>query len=684
MAAEGTARPSAGGTVAGVPLQGRIRLVVLSGLMLFVELVLIRWPAENNIYLRYLTNLVLLASFLGVGIGFLRADAKRDLFRYAPVALALFALFVVLFPVQQGRSGDLPVLHGLAGLPALPVWVSLPLIFAGSATVMALIAEGVARTFRTFEALQAYRLDVLGSIGGIVGFSLLSFLGMRPVVWILLACVGFLLVLDRPIRPAQVASLAGLALIFAANSLSAHDAWSPYYKVTTIEPGDGRIALRVNGLAHQSMYPLDLLRARQPFYDHTYAHLPPGSLERVLVVGAGSGNDVAVALEYGAQQIDAVEIDPVLLARGVSLHPANPYGDARVVAYVDDGRAFLERTEGRYDLIVFALPDSMTLVSGQAGLRLESYLFTEEAFRTVRDRLKADGVFSMYNYYRPDVFERYASTLSAAFGGTPCYDSGPRRGSGPRMQAVLTIGRDGRVANCPTRWEPAGPVPEPSADDHPFPYIEGRAIPTFYLIALALILLASVVTVRSVTGGLRVLRPYTDLFFMGAAFLLLETKSVVQFALLFGTTWFVNSLVFTGVLVSVYLAIEVARRFALPRPAVLYVGLFACLAVAWAIPPDRLLALPLGPRSVAAIALAFAPIFLANLVFAQRFRETSTTTVAFGANLLGAMLGGVVEYAAIAIGYQALLLLVAAFYLLASVLERRRGRRGTEAAVSPA
>lgn len=652
--------------------------------MLFVELSLIRWPAENNIYLRYLTNLVLLASFLGVGVGFLRADAKRDLFRYAPVALALFALFVVLFPVQQGRSGDVPVLRGLAGLPALPVWLSLPLIFAGSAVVMALIAEGVARTFRTFEALQAYRLDVLGSIAGIVGFSMLAFLGMRPVVWISLACVGFLLVLDRPIRPTQVASLAGVTLIFAANSLSAHDAWSPYYKVTTIESGDGRIALRVNGLPHQSMYPLELLRNQQPFYDYAYAHLPPGPLDRVLVVGAGSGNDVAVALEHGARHVDAVEIDPVLLARGMSMHPENPYGDPRVVPHIDDGRAFLERTRGLYDLIVFALPDSMTLVSGQAGLRLESYLFTAEAFETVRERLKPDGVFSMYNYYRPDVFERYASTLSTAFGGEPCYDPGPRRGSGRRMQAVLTVGRDGQVADCETLWEPAGLVPEPSVDDHPFPYIEGRTIPTFYLVSLALILLASAGTVRFVTGGLRVLHPYADLFFMGAAFLLLETKNVVQFALLFGTTWFVNSLVFTGVLISVYLAIEVARRFALPRPALLYAGLFICLAVAWAIPPERLLELSLGPRFAIAIALAFAPIFVANLVFAQRFRETSTTTVAFGANLLGAMVGGVVEYAAIAIGYQALLLVVAAFYATAFVLERRLGRRGVEATAPPA
>ena len=683
MAVAETALPPKRTRSAAVPLQGRMRLVVLSALMLFVELVLIRWPAESNIYLRYLTNLVLLASFLGVGVGFLRAEAKRDLFPYAPIALAVLALFIVLFPVQQGHQGDLPVLRGLAGSPALPLWVSLPVIFGGSAVVMALLAEGVARAFRTFEALQAYRLDVLGSVAGIVTFSVLAFLGMRPVVWILLACIGLLLVLGRPITGAQIASVAGLILIFAANSLSTHDAWSPYYRVTTIPKSEGRIALRVNGLAHQSMYPLDVLRAQQPFYDYTYEHLPPGPLDRVLVVGAGSGNDVAVALDHGARHVDAVEIDPVLLARGMSMHPEDPYGDPDVVPHIDDGRAFLERTTGDYDLIVFALPDSMTLVSGQAGLRLESYLFTQEAFETVRERLTADGVFSMYNYYRPSVFERYASTLTAAFGGEPCYDAGPRKGSGRRMQAVLTVGRDGRVTNCTTRWEPAGVVPDPSTDDHPFPYLEGRSIPPFYLVSLALILLASAATVRVVTGGLRVLHPYADLFFMGAAFLLLETKSVVQFALLFGTTWFVNALVFTGVLLSVYLAIEVARRFTLPRPSLLYAVLFVSIALAWAIPPERLLELSIGPRFVAAVALAFAPIFVANLVFAQRFKETSKTTVAFGANLLGAMLGGVVEYAAIAVGYRALLLVVAAFYALAFVSERRLGLGDTEAVASP-
>src|SRR4026208_1119498 len=125
MVVEERALPPKTTRAAALPLQGRIRLVVLSALMLFVELVLIRWPAESNIYLRYLTNLVLLASFLGVGVGFLRADAKRDLFPCGPVALAVVALLIVLVPVQQANQGGVPVLRGLAGSPALPLWVSL-------------------------------------------------------------------------------------------------------------------------------------------------------------------------------------------------------------------------------------------------------------------------------------------------------------------------------------------------------------------------------------------------------------------------------------------------------------------------------------------------------------------------------------------------------------------------------
>jgi hypothetical protein len=208
-------------------------------------------------------------------------------------------------------------------------------------------------------------------------------------------------------------------------------------------------------------------------------------------------------------------------------------------------------------------------------------------------------------------------------------------------------------------------------DDRPFPYLGTRTIPSFYLWMLALVLLVSVVLVRTVAGPLRGMRPYADLFFMGAAFLLLETKNVVQFALLFGTTWAVNAAVFAGVLLSVLAAIEAARRVTIRRPLLLYAALLAALAAAWVIPQDALLDLPPGPRFAAGVTVAFLPIFLANLLFAVRFKGVGSSTVAFGANLLGAMVGGALEYLALVLGFNTLLLVVAVLYGLALLTGRR-------------
>ena len=138
--------------------------------MLFLELMLIRWGAANVLYLAYFTNFVLLASFLGIGVGFLRAGSHGDHLDQAPIVLAVLLGFVALLPVQVTQGGRL---EGLFGWPALPIWVSLPVIFALVTAVMALVAEGVARTFATFPPLTAYRLDIVGSLLGISTFSAL-------------------------------------------------------------------------------------------------------------------------------------------------------------------------------------------------------------------------------------------------------------------------------------------------------------------------------------------------------------------------------------------------------------------------------------------------------------------------------------------------------------------------------
>src|SRR5438132_11305101 len=100
---------------AGTPVPttaDKLRLFALSFLMLFVELALIRWTGANIVYLSYFSNFVLLASFLGIGLGFLRADARRNLFPLAPIGLAALIAFVRLFPVEIDRSGTELIFFG--------------------------------------------------------------------------------------------------------------------------------------------------------------------------------------------------------------------------------------------------------------------------------------------------------------------------------------------------------------------------------------------------------------------------------------------------------------------------------------------------------------------------------------------------------------------------------------------
>jgi hypothetical protein len=648
------------------------RLIFASFLMLFVELALIRWVTANNVYVTRATNFILLASFLGIGIGFLNARTQRDFLRWTPVALLALVGFVLAFPViLAALSGPHP-LQGLNGTPALPQPVSLGVIFVLTTGVMAGLGQAVARLFVGFQPLSAYRLDILGSIAGIAVFSALSFLDLPPGGWGVIAGCGLVMLLAPRIRWWQLAAVGGAVVLLVLESFVPGQHWSPYNKLAVQKIGGGSTqVLRVsaNNVPYQAARSLAMLHVEKAFYFYPYRHVTRSSLNNVLVIGAGTGNDAAVALSEGARHVDAVEIDPLLPKIGRE-HPNHPFQNPRLTVHIADGRKYLQNTTKKYNLIVFALPDSLSALAGQSALRLESYLLTEQSLAAARSRLAPGGTFAMYNYYAPFLFNRYATTIVDVFHRDPCAEVGPPLGG--RRLSVLTVHPGGQVPNCTAYWH--GAAVAPATDDHPFPYLPAATLPGSYLLMLGLILLGSALLVRVAGGSFSRMRGYLDLAFMGAAFMLLETKSIVQFALLFGATWFVNALVFAGVLVAVYLAVETARWVRLPRPAVLYATLIAALALAWLVPQESLLDLPMVPRFLAASALAFAPVYLANLVFAQRFSGVDTSATAFAANLLGAMVGGTFEYIALITGYHFLLILIGLLYGLAFVTGRRLQR----------
>lgn len=644
------------------------RLLLASFLMLFLELALIRWLGANVVHLSYFSNFVLLGSFLGIGAGFLVSRKRWSVWPVSLPLLTALVIGVLRFPVSIERSGSDVIYFTALKVSGPPAWLALPIVFALVAVILAGPAEAVGRCFARLRPLSAYRYDLIGSLAGIVAFSALSFLRAPSVVWGVIAMVPYLL-LTRPARRVVTGAwAAALVIALAIETMTPGVSWSPYYKVTTSkidDAGDGFLLIKANGVPHQLMAPAKWkVEQGERIYETPYLRLPGNALKDVLIVGAGSGSDVAIALSEGAGRVDAVDIDPRILEIGAESNIDRPYSDPRVTRHTNDGRAFLESNDRKYDLVLFALPDSLTLVSGASQIRLESFLFTEEAMASVRRHLKPDGAFAMYNYYRePWLIDRLAGTAAKVFGHAPCIDTYAG------AQAVVSVAMSASDQTCATAWTPSSDETiAPATDDSPFLYFRGGTFPPLYAITLACILLTSLVTVRVLGGPLRQMRPYADLFFMGAAFLLLETKNVATFALLFGTTWFVNALVFAGVLAIVLAAVETTRKFRTPPLPAIYAGIVASLALAWVIRPEWLLPLSFWPRLAAATLLAFMPIFLANVAFAKRFRSAGDSQAAFAINLLGTIVGGCLEYAALFTGYGNLLIVTGLLYLAAFLL----------------
>ena len=669
-----------------------VRLFLTSTTLLFVELLVIRWIPANVVYVGFFSNFLLISSFLGIGLGILlgRAGSRLPVSPFAPL---LFGLVLLVLGAQlnvQVQAGD-QIFFGLdANTSADTNFLVLPLLMLCVVALLATLALPLGGLLRSLPPLRAYGIDIIGSLTGIAAFGLLSALGFEPIVWFSLLA-GLLIVnaLGKGITPWSAVSATSMVavLLLIGSAALGPDMWSPYYRVTAYDPTGLAVSARtgstdhpthlfVNGIPHQSMVAADRA-AKELLHGQIYRWFPDRRFDRVLIIGAGSGDDAALALRRGSEHVDAVEIDPLIAQIGRDFHPDHPYDDPRLSLHVDDGRAFLRRATDRYDLIVFALTDSLTLVSSTANVRLESFLFTEEAIAAARDHLSDDGIFVMYNLYRePWLVGKLQAMAADVFGQSPLLRL---RGSaeaviatGPGVQQALASSAvKDKVDELPP-FE--GVTPTFASDDWPFLYLRTPGIASYYLTALALLLGFAVVAVAwaSRVAKVPLRKGFSPHFFvLGIAFLLLETRSIVTFSLLFGTTWSVNALVFFAILVSVLVAIGISAKFPIRRATPLYFGLFGTLALAWLVPPSQLLFDPPALRYAVAALLAFAPILFANLVFAHSFRDTEAADTAFASNLLGAMVGGALEYVALISGYQSLLVVVGLLYVAAYLLAAR-------------
>ncbi len=671
-------------------LRDAMNLSCMGFLTLFLELALIRYLPGNIWNLGYFPNLILIAAFVGMGMGFVfhqYASPRISAWLMHGAMLLLFALVVFVhywhpnvpgFTSWEGDlGGDLYFTSTndddqQGSAPFLVCLLSVGVIFG-------CLSQRTAKLFRCFRPLTAYTLDIAGSCAGIVSFIVMSWLGAPAWVWfsfftalLVLAMPGSLPVRWLPLVPGLMIVLLvrhqdSVLLSYPDYKGSIESFWSPYQRVQLME---ARRAIYVNGVGHQAMS--TGAHIRKDFYQKVHdARRRDGGepYGNVLILGAGSGNDVTAALMNGAKHVDAVEIDPAIAGIGKRHHPEKPYDDARVNVVIDDGRAFMSRSSMRYDLVIFALTDSLVKVSSMSQLRLENYLFTVESVRRARSLLKPGGDLIFYNYYRqPWLRTKINEMVHEATGVEP--------------EAIFEFS-DFAVLKAHEgdghEIAPFQPTMDLPHDDWPFLYLVQRGIPKLYQWAMLGMCVFAALLVALLHLSTRRLERYSKpgmlatklaFVFMGIAFLLLETKSVIQFSLLFGTTWLNSSLVFLAALLLVLVANWAA---VLIRDARWMRVIYGCLILSCLIT----VVYPLGKlldvesillRFVLASAMTFAPIFFANLIFSLSFREQEVPEHIFGWNLIGATAGGVIEYSSMYFGYSFLAVVVAVAYTIVIAL----------------
>ena len=221
-----------------------------------------------------------------------------------------------------------------------------------------------------------------------------------------------------------------------------------------------------------------------------------------------------------------------------------------------------------------------------------------------------------------------------------------------------------------------------ATDDWPFLYARKPAIPGLTWRGIVLMLVLSV-ALWFAFGANKTLAPdgssgtapewglMLRSFFLGAGFMLVETKAVVQMALLFGGTWMVNTVVFAAILVMTLAGNLFAGKVNPKRLEPYYVGLFIALGIGLAIPPSAFLGLDPTVQILGVCALVFAPIAFAGVIFATSFRRTTQPDRVFGANVAGALVGGLAENTSVVLGFQLLLCVAVGFYLLSAVFGNR-------------
>jgi Spermine/spermidine synthase domain len=691
--------------------QNRVPAAILlaSAACLFIEMVMVRWHGTCFHGFAIFKNISLLSCFLGLGIGFgLPKERRLTLAAFLPLLAIQTAVFGILSMTNLGGRIMNPIaeqnIMGLSGgawgyLHAVEGNGFLLGVFALNAFMFIPLGHLTGRIMGRMPQVQSYSLNLLGSLVGIGLFFGLSLLWSGPEVWMgmaILMVAPFLFGSGR-LAPMFAGCIAVILLAFGVlGSSKMLTFYSPYQVISLKLPApdaNGKTvpSIRVNHCYYQDVMDCTPIAADKDEPHRRaadYYNLPYQLQKRageVLVVGAGTGNDVAAALRNEATRVTAVELDPAILNLGRMIHPERPYQDPRTRAVVNDARSYFRQTGETFDTIVYGLLDSHTNLGAMTNVRVDSFVYTVEGFREAIARLKPDGmVVVSYTLLDPAQGRKLYAMLQAAYpeqttrvfsvaGGS--HDAGTTFATGPGVKNLPTTVAG--IAELTDEFRAGVPTTDLATDDWPFFYMKQRVYPFSYLVMIGLMLAVSAWMVRSHFGPkLLASASQAVFFFMGAGFMLIETKGITELGLVFGNTWSVVAVVVTCILMLGFLANQwVSARGPVSIP--LTFGLLAAaLAGGWGV--SHYVAAG-GVMPMARVTMPIVlnlPLLFAGLVFSSLLLRTKDIGAALSANIFGAMLGGFLEYNSMYWGYSSLYPIGLALYGLACVSYLRMGAGG--------
>lgn len=714
------------------------QLIFVSFLILFLELLIIRLIGTEIRIFAYLSNLVLLATFIGLGFGMI---IKRQM----PVTISAIALFLTVVATSTNYIVRWPnldfrffsgVTELLAPLSESYIWLTantysktgiiiglflLLILFINLILIFMPLGQIMGNLLgKHKKPILAYSVNIAASLVGMWAFQTFSLFRFTPYFGVVLSIVALYFLAKDKVEKYLILAIAIATLVFIVPKSQPEKFratyWSPYQKLTLSvserdpsekNPQPEGWYLEVNNVGYMallnisrdytnkakeelaSLYnnnsPIDINFSDNYSLPFRFKPLP----KDVLIIGAGAGNDAAAAIREGerlfelnpgmtqeqylqkAPIIDAVEIDPTIIEIGGKYHHEKPYREPNINVIVDDGRAFMERSNKKYDIVIMSLADSHTLSSSLSNLRLDHYLYTEESLAQIKDLLKDDGIlFLTFEVTRPWIGDRLNRGLVDVFNQEPKIfevRSGGVFGWGgysfvvsknPQTLKDILENNNGLDQFVTNNQRTFNTDVKPLTDDWPYLYLDKPRLPLIHML-VALFFGSALLIVRKRILGTNKLN--WAMFFWGAGFLLFEFQNVSKASLLFGVTWQTNLFMISAILVLLLFANWTVQK-KLINSKVAFLLLIASLVLQIFLPLEILNNLGLWQKIIFASLVLNLPLYFGGMIFTDMFAKSEDKANAFGSNFLGAVFGGFAEMLSFLFGIHGLLYVVILLY----------------------